>query len=194
MRQVLLPIALVCLALLLISVESILPSAGILGILAAVALLSGVAMSYYYSGLVVGTAFMVISAVVVVGFIVKLVRWWPQSTMGKLILVDPPPEELLVDRAEIRSLVGRVGQTLGLMMPGGYVEIEGKRYDAVAEVAIEQGDWVRVTGVSGGQTLNVRPISREDALESKQADQRNVDPLSTTAEDVLDDPFEDALG
>lgn len=195
MRQFLLPIGLISLGLLLIAVETFIPSAGILGVLASAALISGVAMSYYYGGLAVGTAFMVVTGVVVTGVIAKMIRWWPHSTIGKLILVEPPKEEdLLVDRSEFNEMVGRVGQTLGLMMPGGYIEIDGKRYDAVAEVAIDEGHWVSVSGVSGGTTLKVRPISEEAALQASEDAQKGADPLARPVEDGLDDPFQDALG
>jgi len=195
MREYLIPTGLVLLGVLLIASEAFVPSAGILGILAAAALISGVVMAYYYGGLVVGTLFMVATGVVVSGLIVKMIRWWPQSTIGKLILVEPPREEdLLVDRSETHSMVGRVGKTLGLMMPGGLIEIDGKRLEAVAETAIEEGSWVEVTKISNGRILNVRPITEERANEINRGPVADEDPLSTPVKDILDDPFEDALG
>lgn len=193
-RQLLIPIGCVVLGIVLIGCETFLPTAGILGVLAAISVLSGIAMSFYYGGIVTGTTFLVVTVTVVAGVVVKLVRWWPHTTIGKRILIEPTNEEILVDRSDLQLLVGRVGQTQGLMMPGGYVEIDGKRHDAVAEVAIEAGEWVTVTGLSGGRTLKVRPIDKAQALQSLQDAAGESDPLTRPAGDVLDDPFEDALG
>lgn len=194
MRELLIPIGCVALGILFIGCETFLPSAGILGLLAALSLLAGVGLSYYYGGIVLGTTFMVLTCAIVTVFIFKMVRWWPHSAIGKLILIDSTKQENLVDRSELDSMVGRVGQTLGLMMPGGYVEIDGKRHDAVAEVAIEEGEWITVTGLSSGRTLRVRPISKEAAMQVLRKNSQDTDPLSRPVNDVLDDPFEDALG
>jgi len=131
MREYLIPIGLVLLGVLLIGSEAFVPSAGILGVLAVASLIGGVVMAYYYGGLVVGTFFMVATGAIVTGLTMKMIRWWPQSTIGKLMLVEPAREELLVDRSAIQSMVGRAGKALGLMMPGGMIEIDGKRFDAV---------------------------------------------------------------
>lgn len=195
MREYLIPTGLVSLGVLLIASEAFVPSAGILGILAIASLAGGVVMAYYYGGLVVGTLFMVVTGVIVSALIMKMIRWWPESTIGKLMLVEPAKEEdLLVDRSETQSMVGRVGKALGLMMPGGLIEIDGKRMEAVAEIAIEEGSWVEVTKITSGRILNVRPITEEQVKERNQESDSDESPLSKPAKDILDDPFEDALG
>ena len=193
MKEIFTPIGLILLGLLLVASEAFVPSAGILGILAGLSLLSGVVMAFYYLGSVVGTIFLVITGTLATLLIMKMVQWWPKSAIGKRILVEPPQkEDLLVDRSETDSMVGRYGKTLGLMMPGGMIEIEGKRYDALAETAIEAGMWVQVTRISSGRILNVLPVDAETVLRSEHAAERQSgDPLES-ADDVFSDPFADA--
>ncbi len=195
MREYLIPIGLVLLGILFIASEAFVPSAGILGIFAVASLVGAIVMAYYYGGLVVGTLFMAVTGVIVTVVIMKMIRWWPHSTIGKLMLVEPPKEEdLLVDRSEMQSMVGRVGKALGLMMPGGLVEIDGKRFDALAEGAIEEGSWVEVTRITSGRILNVRSVTEERANEINRGTDVAPSPLSKPVKDILDDPFEDALG
>lgn len=192
MKQLFIPICLVGLGVSLIAIEAIIPSAGVLGILAALALLAGVLSAFYYGGLTVGTAFMIATVVVVWIFITYLIRNWPNTTLGKLILVEPPPtEELLPDRSEIHSMVGRVGQALSLMLPSGLVEIDGRRFDASAETSVEQGAWVEVISVRNGSNLIVRPVDEERAMRAQNGRGAGGGSLDRLNEDVISDPFEE---
>lgn len=196
MREILIPIGLVLLGLLLVGSEAFVPSAGILGILAAACLVGGIVMAYYYGGAAIGTLFLVVTGAGVACLIWKMVKWWPSSTIGKRILVEPPSaEDLLVDRSETRSMVGRYGKTLGLMVPGGFVEIDGKRFDAVADNAIEADTWVKVTRITGGRILNVLPVEAEIALKAiAEASESNSEGSASPvpADDLFADPFADS--
>lgn len=195
MRDLLLPLGLVVAGVLLLASEVFIPSAGVLGVLAALCLLSGIITAFYYGGLEVGTAFMTVTVVGVGLLVGYMIRKWPETTFGKLILNEPPPEaELLPDRSELKSLVGRVGQALSLMLPSGLVEIDQKRYDATAETTVEEGTWVEVVSIRNGRNLVVRPISLEKALQARRRETREQDPLSAPVDEVLPDPFDDALG
>lgn len=191
MREILLPIGLVLFGLLLVASEAFIPSAGILGILAAASLIAGIVMAFYYGGALVGTVFMAVTAAVVTLLIRSMIKWWPKSAIGQKILVEPPKaEDLLVDRSEIKSMVGRYGKTLGLMVPGGIVEIDGKRFDALAETAVDPDTWVQVTKVTSGRILRVQPADEHEALQSRQpsteADGEHP------ADDLFADPFSDS--
>lgn len=199
MKELLLPLGLVAVGVLLLACETFIPSGGVLGVLAALALLSGVATAFYYGGLAVGTVFMTATFVSVGALVAYMIRKWPNTTMGKLILVEPPKEtQLLPDRSELHALVGRVGRAVVVMLPGGFVEIDSKRYDATAVAAVEQGSWVEVVGIRSGRILLVRPVSEESALqaalEAEREQTRRKDPLSMPAGEGVPDPFDDALG
>ena len=195
MRELLLPIGLVVLGVLLLTSEAFIPSAGVLGVMSALCLLGGVVSAFYYGGLGVGTIFMM-ATIAGVGFLISyMVRKWPQTTFGKLVLIEPPSEkDLLPDRTEFKSLVGRVGQALSLMLPSGLVEIDDKRYDATAKTTVEKGTWVEVVAVQNGRNLVVRPVSAEKALRAREQEARSRDPLSAPVDEVLPDPFDDPLG
>lgn len=190
MQQLVLPICFVGLGILLIALEAFVPSAGVLSILAAISLVGAVMAAYYNGGLFVGTAFMLVTGASVSAMIVWMIRIWPNTALGKLVLVEPPPtEELLPDRSRYHSLIGRVGRSTSTMMPGGVVDIEGKRFEAVAEKAIESDTWVEVVSVKNGRILVVRTISEEVALRSSQAEDSEDGITNAPLEEIVPDPF-----
>lgn len=192
MKDLLLPLILVAIGLVLIAGEALLPSAGMLGFLAVVLLVAGIATAFQYGGMLTGTVFMGATMAACVVTISTMLKLWPHTRFGKLILTAPPPaDEQLPDRSAIRSLVGEVGQAISLMLPSGLVEIHGKRYDATANKTIEAGTWVEVVKLRG-QNLIVRPISAESARDALSQQLRQDDPLSQPAEDIVQDPFDDA--
>lgn len=195
MKDLLIPLGLIGLGVFFLVTEAFIPSAGVLGVLSVLALVLGVISAFYFGGMTVGTTFMTATFVGVGAIVVYMIKKWPHTTLGKLILVEPAPEAtLLPDRSEIHAMVGRIGQALSVMLPSGFVEIDGKRYDATAQTAIEEGTWVEVLSIRNGRSLLVRPISEEAALKAKKEVAREQDPLSTPFEEVLRDPFDDPLG
>ncbi len=189
------PIGLILLGLVLLALEAFIPSAGLLGILSAVAILAGIVMAFISGGLAVGTVFLGVAVLAVTSTIAALIRWWPATPLGKLILIDPrPAEEVVPDLTPLQQLVGQVGQTRVLMLPSGMIDIEGQTYDAIAAgPSIENGIWVEVTSVRG-RNLVVRPISDEIAHQLRSTQALSPDPLSRPIDDdVVPDPFADPL-
>ena len=192
LNNFIMPVALACLGFLLIALEAFIPSAGVLGTLAAVALIAAIISAFWFGGLSVGTLFMAATLVAVAYLIQALVRQWPKTSIGKKILVEPPPpEELLPDRSELHSMVGRVGQALSLMLPSGYIEIDGKRFDASATETVEEGTWVEVQSVRNGTNLIVRAIDQETALRAQRANELGDNPTSAPMDEVVPDPFDE---
>lgn len=187
------PIGLAAVGIVFIALEAFIPSAGVLGALAAVALLAAMASAFWYGGLVVGTVFMTITLTGIVLLVQYLIKKWPTTPLGRMILVEPAPEEeLLPDRSELHSMVGRIGKALSLMLPSGYVEIDGKKFDASSGAGtVEKGAWIEVMSVRNGTNLIVRPIDEQAAarFESKKA--RAEDPMSVPIEDVVPNPFDE---
>ena len=191
MNQLLLPIGLVLIGAFLIILEAFIPSAGILAVLAAISLVCGVIAAFISGGLQVGTSFLFGTTVGVGALIAWLIRIWPNTALGRMILVEPPPEEeLLPDRTEFQRLVGCVGKATSVMLPGGLVEIEGKRYEAIADKAIDEGSWVEVAGVKSGRILVVRSVSEDLRRKAEEETRKTQDPLSTPIDDLIDS-FED---
>jgi membrane protein implicated in regulation of membrane protease activity len=124
------------------------------------------------------------------------VRWWPNTPIGRMILIARPEssDEVLPETVQYRGLkelVGRRGLAKGLMLPSGSVVIDGKLFDAVSEgVAIEPGTAVVVVNVST-QRLVVRPdttIRAELAGASPRSPVVATDPSQPLVADIPD-PF-----
>jgi membrane-bound serine protease (ClpP class) len=168
--------------------EMFLPSGGIIGLLSIAALGGAVWMGFQHGS---WTGLGVI-AVVVIGLPMMLsvaVRIWPETSMGRRLLLDTPKaEEILPDsdaRRSLKALVGRVGVAKTLMMPSGAVQVDGHVIDAVSEgVVIEPGQAIRVVEVRGSRVV-VRPSSQSPSPIDPS------DPLSQPIESLGIDPFAD---
>lgn len=194
MMKFIIPLGLLSLGMLLLASEVFVPSAGILGVLAVVSLIAGVSSAYYYGGIVVGTIVFAITLAICAVLISSMIKWWPQTRLGKRILVQPVRgDDVLPDRSAQQSLLGAVGQAVSVMLPSGRVEIYGKQYDATARTSVESGEWLKVIEVRG-RNLIVRTIDEEVARQELAAHARVSDPLSQPVEEIVADPFEDPLG
>lgn len=165
-------ILLLVLGLVFLVLEFVIPSGGGLGVLCALSFLAAIILGFV-AGPWTGMAVLTAVCVIVPLAVGAAVRWWPDTPIGKLMLVQRPrsAEEVLPETVAYRGLkdlVGRRGLSKGLMMPGGSVVIDGKTYDAVSEgQPIEPRQPVIVVSVST-QRLVVRADS---TIEAQLADQ-----------------------
>ncbi len=182
--------------------EFFVPSSGTLGVLAGLSLVAAIVLAFL-EGPVQGLGMLTAVAIIVPTACMLAVKYWPHTTIGRLILIQRPerPEEVLPETEAYRGLaqlVGRKGQAKSMMLPAGAVQIDGRTYDAVSEgMAIDAGTAVVVVGVSM-QHIIVRPddspVPAElvpdlaiPALDSTPA------PDTTTQPEPLINPFEDPL-
>ncbi len=187
---VILAFSLLLLGLIFLVLEFFIPSAGALGTLCALSLLAAIIVGFM-AGPWTGAAILAIEAVVVPASLAAAVKWWPETPIGRMILIPLPKsaDEVLPDTENYRGLphlVGKRGTARGLMLPSGIVVIDNKSYDAVSEgVTIEAGQNVLVVGVST-QRLVVRPDNtiRAELVEPAAA-ARSADPLAQQ----IADPF-----
>ncbi len=154
--MVLLAIGFACLIL-----EVFVPSSGVLGVLCGLSLTGSVILGFM-SGSTTGAGILAFVIVSVPACLVLAVRYWPETPIGKMILIQRPenPDELLPETVAyrgLRELIGKRGRAKSLMLPAGSVLIEGKIYDAVSDgVTIDAGQTVLVVDVQT-QRLVVRP-------------------------------------
>ena len=152
---ILLAFGLLCLVL-----EFFIPSSGILGVLCALSLIGAIVLGFM-SGTTTGAAMLLGVLVSVPAFLFGAIHFWPSTSLGKMILNEPPShaDELLPETQSyrgLRDLVGKRGTAKSLMLPGGIVQIEGRNYDAISEgTPIEAGQRVLVVQIST-QRLVVR--------------------------------------
>jgi membrane-bound ClpP family serine protease len=182
--------ALLLLGFIFLVLEFFVPSGGALGTLCALSLLAAIIVGFM-AGPWTGAVILAIEAIVVPAALAAAVKWWPETPIGRMILIPLPksPEEVLPETENYRGLkelVGKRGTARGLMLPSGIVLIDGKPYDAVSEgVTIEAGQSVLVVGVST-QRLVVRPDTtiRAELVEHAPA-AASADPLAQQ----IADPF-----
>ncbi|MEX0794733.1 MAG: NfeD family protein [Pirellulaceae bacterium] len=191
MPPIVLALLLLIIGLTLIFLELFIPSAGVLGFLAVVALIGSVAYAYMKEGMAVGTIFLAAVVVLVPIAIGIAFRIWPHTPMGKRILLGAPdrgdPDE--IEAASLVGLVGKRGISTSLLLPSGVVEIEGETYDVLAlGGAIDRGTAIEVVEVEGTRVFVVEARD-EEVAQAKPADED--DPYSKPLESLGIDPSED---
>jgi len=154
-------ILLLVLGLVFLVAEFFIPSGGALAVICALSFLAAIVVGFI-AGLWTGTIVLLVICLVVPTAAAASVRWWPDTPIGRLVLIQRPrsSDEVLPETIAYRGLkdlVGRRGKSRGLMVPSGSVVIEGKTYDAVSEgTPIEPNQSIIVIGIST-QRLVVRP-------------------------------------
>ena len=145
-------ILLLLLGLGLIALELFIPSGGVLGILAALAIIASLAVAFS-GGWVTGVSMLLATMVILPVVLAAAIHYWPRTPIGRLILLETPQsgDDVLPDTPQYRQLkelIGKRGVAKTKMLPSGAIVIEGRVYDAFSEgMAIDPGQPVRVTAV-----------------------------------------------
>ena len=163
MSELLLPFLLLILALILLVAEDLLPTGGVLGVLAAICLVFVLYLGFSISS-ATGFRYLLVEAVIVPsGFAVSSIVV-ARTGLGKMAYLRPPEaEEVDVsrDRTDLARLVGLQGRALTTLRPSGMVDFEGRRLDGVAEQGlIPSGALVQAIQVRSGRLI-VRVIPEE---------------------------------
>ncbi|MCG8425529.1 MAG: nodulation protein NfeD [Proteobacteria bacterium] len=106
-----------------------------------------------------GTVFGSVAAAAVLG--IAAFQLLPSTRLGRALLLDAAIQSRASDRAMTRNLsvVGDIGVAESDLRPAGKVKVDGRRYDAVAEIGyIPSGAEVRVRTVRGF-SLVVAPVA-----------------------------------
>ncbi|HET6881778.1 MAG TPA: NfeD family protein [Pirellulales bacterium] len=169
--------------------EIFVPSGGVIGFLSIVSVLTAVSLAFY-RGPWYGLSFLGTAVVALPAVLFAALRYWPETPIGRRILLDAPKSEEVLpqddERRLLKSLVGRVGQAKSLMLPSGAISIDGRHVDAVSEgMAIEKGQWVQVIEVRGTRVV-VRP---SDKPPEPEADDPLSRPIDSIGLDSLQDPL-----
>ena len=158
-------------AVVIVALELVIPSAGMLAMLAGAAMVASVVSFFMYdstAGFLSILIYLVLTPIVVVfGF-----RWWMNSPLGKhFVLRNAVDNDLPMDdesgpryentsakeAAEMRELIGAEGETVTPCRPVGLVKIDGVRIEALAETGtIDAATPVVVTDVYDNQ-VKIRP-------------------------------------
>lgn len=191
-------ILLLVLALAVIVLEVFVPSGGFLAIVAASLTIASIAVAFT-AGPREGLTMLAVAVVLVPTVIAGMIKWWPHTPIGKLVLIVPPedPDDLLPESEEYRGLtplIGKLGRAKSKMLPSGSVTIDGRTYDAFSDgPPIEAGQAIKVIAVRTHRIV-VRPTGEQPPVAARDSPPRvGDDVLSQPAEafglDGLNDPL-----
>lgn len=128
---------LVAVGLALVLLEVFVPSGGVLGLLAVLALGTGVVTAFVEQGATVGMGVLAGTLLAVPVVLMLAFRWFPSTPIGRRVLPPPPSaDDVLPDlslRQRLRGLVGRRGRAASELVPWGSVEIDGDSFEAMSE-------------------------------------------------------------
>jgi len=203
MSPILWSIALCLLGLMLILLDALVPSGGVLTVLGSSALIGSVVAAFLV-GPAYGGGALFLEIMLLGGLIAALVKWWPHSPLGRRILIQPSDRSAGVEDERMKTLntlIGATGVARSKMLLSGAVELDGQLYDAVsAGEAVDVGQKVRVVKVRARQ-LVVQPIA--DPADGPDASSERhgqlgtgtnpEDPLSRPIEELGLEPFDDPL-
>jgi len=176
----------------LIGLEIFIPSGGVLGVLAALAVVGSIVVAFVMGGVQTGLIMLVTTVVVIPLVIAAVIRWWPYTPIGRMVVLHGPEseDEVLPDTAEYRtlkSLIGRRGVAKTKMLLAGAVQIDGETYDAVSEgMAIEPGQPIRVTAIRTNRI--VVTLDAEGPLASTESPDVLSQPAESLGIESLEDP------
>ena len=162
--------------------ELFLPSAGMLGILAAALLIGGIVLAFM-SDFRTGAIVLMCTALALPVFLVGMLKIWPHTPIGRRILLDDlTPDQLLPPDTFSQDLVGQLGIAKSKMLPSGLVLVNDEKLDALSDgFAIEAGQPIKITAVKGNRIY----------VEPYDGDVSNVNDLPARDRDLLAQPFED---
>jgi membrane-bound serine protease (ClpP class) len=161
--------------------EAFLPSAGILSLLAAISVIVSISLAFTI-GVGSGVMFLAIAAFGMPLLALAMLKFWPHTPIGQLILIARPEnqDDVLPETEEyrgMRGMIGRQGIARSKMLPSGAVAIENRIFDAMTTgVAVEAGELVEVIGVDMGHLI-VEPVP-ENPLAETTAPESNSEPAS----------------
>ena len=156
-------IILLVVGILLVFLETFIPSGGILGFVAAASLVGAVILAFMQSG-TIGWTILLIALVCVPVLILLGLKVLPRTPFGRKLLLMGPHEKFGdaggkagISDQNFDLLNGKTGVTVTQLRPSGVAEIDGERYSVVAEgEIIDPGCDVVVIKVEGNNIIVAR--------------------------------------
>ncbi len=148
----------------ILTAEVFVPSGGFLGVITFITLVLALVFAYRAWGTShpsVFWAFCGVLLLLVPAALGGAFYMLPRTALGQRVLLEAPTSEQLTpfmkETDRLTKLIGRFGQTLTMLNPGGLVLLDGERLHVFSEgMIIEPGRSVEVLEVRGNRLL-VRP-------------------------------------
>jgi membrane-bound ClpP family serine protease len=167
--------------------EVFIPSGGVLTFLTLVALISSIVFAFIQNTLF-GAVYMISIVILVPCLIWLVVIVWPYTIIGRRVLLYPEEDPALRPNSQLlalKQLIGKHGITRSKMIFSGQIEIDGHKYNAISDTALEPNLPVVVVGIDC-MTLLVQH-DNEPQINQQTADINK--PISTEIPEVIYDPF-----
>jgi membrane-bound serine protease (ClpP class) len=189
-------IILIAVGLGLVFLELFIPSAGTIGIAAAILILLGIVLAFMVD-LKTGAAVLLGVVLAVPALLAFMIKIWPNTPIGKLILLkNLTADDVLPNTShytQTRELLGQLGIAKTKMIPSGTVVINDRKVDAICTgFAIEPGQPVKVVSIKNNRVY-VQPYDGEiDNLSDMPVRDRDIlaRPIEELGIESLDDPLE----
>lgn len=141
----------------LIILEVFLPSGGILGFMAAAALIASLVLAFRESD-ATGFTFLGLCLVIVPVAVILGLKFFPKTPVGKRLILHPAAASAAapagIAEEDYASLLGQKGKTVTPLRPSGIIEIDGRRYSAAADgEMISQDVEITVITVEGNNII-----------------------------------------
>ena len=135
---VLLIVALIVAAMVLIVIEVLTPTFGILGAVATALLAVSVWQAFVLHA-AFGWALLLAVVILVPVYVYVMIKWLPGSALGRKVFLQSAPDgsgEGAPESDRLQSLVGKAGVAETQLRPSGAARIDGQRIVALAESGI----------------------------------------------------------
>lgn len=147
--------------------EFLLPTGGLLGLMAVAALTTAVVLAFK-SSMAAGISISSFIAISSPFFIMFLIRIWPNTPVGKRMLnlkrgqTTQPPCKTTSSGTPLDELKGQRGIANTNLLPSGLVTIQGEKIDAVSTgMPIDAGSHIIVVKIDTGH-VQVRELSPDE--------------------------------
>lgn len=161
---------LLAVSLLFFAAEIFIPSGGLITVLAVTALVASIIFAvkaWWGDSNSLFWVFVTVELVLVPTVVIGSVQLLPYTPWGHRVLLEPPSADEITGYQDevdhLATLVGRFGETVTDLNPGGMVEIDGERLHCEGDgMMLGRGETVEVIAVNGNR-LRVRPSTRPPA-------------------------------
>lgn len=193
--QVTYSVGLLVLFFILLVGEFFIPSGGLIGVAATVVGAASIGVAFTHSTSA-GMTVMGVIAITTPLILLAMVKYWPHTPIGRMILnrrpgqIDAPLESVLRSGERRKDLVGKIGIAKTNLLPGGLVIVDGKRVDAVSDgTPIDAGTQVVVINAVAGK-IRVRVAGPGDLSPAETEVTRRTQTIEESLEslDLEDEP------
>ena len=144
----------------LIVAEVMIPSGGLISILAILCVIGGI-LACFHVGTFVGVLGIIVAIIMIPGLFILGYKILPNTRLGKNMTLAPPerPEgDAIPDTSKLKEMLGEIGIVISPLRPVGMCNFSGQRLECVAESGyVDKGSKVKVIKIESTQ-LTVRLI------------------------------------